>query len=152
MVPLAADHSLGVAIISYDGRLFFGLVADRDVPDLDVLADGLRHALEELAALAAVERPRARSPRREQSAAPPPSRSWTPTGSMTVVERAQAAARAFRELDQEAVDRIVWAMVGGRPARARSSSPSWRWRRPASACSRTRWSRTTSPPSSSTTT
>ena len=27
------------------------------------------------------------------------------------VERAQAAARAFRALDQEAVDRIVWAMV-----------------------------------------
>ena len=27
------------------------------------------------------------------------------------VDRAQAAARAFRRLDQEAVDRIVWAMV-----------------------------------------
>ncbi|HWK17492.1 MAG TPA: aldehyde dehydrogenase family protein, partial [Solirubrobacteraceae bacterium] len=27
------------------------------------------------------------------------------------VERAQTAARAFRELDQETVDRIVWAMV-----------------------------------------
>jgi acetaldehyde dehydrogenase / alcohol dehydrogenase len=27
------------------------------------------------------------------------------------VERAQAAASAFRKLDQEAVDRIVWAMV-----------------------------------------
>ena len=27
------------------------------------------------------------------------------------VERAETAAAAFRELDQEAVDRIVWAMV-----------------------------------------
>src|SRR5512132_4381017 len=27
------------------------------------------------------------------------------------VERAQAAAKSFRELDQEQVDRIVWAMV-----------------------------------------
>ena len=27
------------------------------------------------------------------------------------VERARAAARAFRELDQEQVDRIVWEMV-----------------------------------------
>jgi hypothetical protein len=27
-------------------------------------------------------------------------------------DRAQAAAREFRGLDQEAVDRIVWAMVG----------------------------------------
>ena len=63
LVPLAADHSLGVAIMSYDGRLFFGLVADRDVPDLDVLADGLRHALEELAALAVeAGAPRRREP------------------------------------------------------------------------------------------
>ena len=65
LVPLAADHSLGVAIMSYDGRLFFGLVADRDVPDLDVLADGLRHALEELAALAVEAGP----PRRREPVA-----------------------------------------------------------------------------------
>ena len=51
LVPLAADHSVGVAILSYDGRLFFGLVADRDVDDLDVLADGVRASLDELAAL-----------------------------------------------------------------------------------------------------
>ena len=63
LVPLAADHSLGVAIMSYDGRLFFGLVADRDVTDLDVLADGLRHGLEELTALAVeAGAPRRREP------------------------------------------------------------------------------------------
>jgi diacylglycerol O-acyltransferase len=53
LVPLAADHSVGVAILSYDGRLFFGLVADRNVDDLDVLAGGIRRSLEELRALTA---------------------------------------------------------------------------------------------------
>jgi diacylglycerol O-acyltransferase / wax synthase len=58
LVPLAADHSVGVAILSYDGRLFFGLVADRDVDDLDVLADGVRRSLDELGALLTAEHAR----------------------------------------------------------------------------------------------
>ena len=29
LVPLAADHTVGVAVLSYDGRVFFGLNADR---------------------------------------------------------------------------------------------------------------------------
>jgi diacylglycerol O-acyltransferase / wax synthase len=58
LVPLAAEHSVGVAIVSYDGHLFFGLVADRGVDDLDVVARGLRRGLEELAALALAERAR----------------------------------------------------------------------------------------------
>jgi diacylglycerol O-acyltransferase len=53
LVPLAADHSVGVAILSYDGRLFFGLVADRSVDDLDLLAGGIRRSLDELAAITA---------------------------------------------------------------------------------------------------
>ena len=45
LVPLAADHAVGLAVLSYDGRVFFGLNADRDaVPDLDVLADGLEES------------------------------------------------------------------------------------------------------------
>ena len=28
LVPLAADHSLGIAVMSYDGQVFFGLCAD----------------------------------------------------------------------------------------------------------------------------
>ena len=64
LVPLAADHSVGVAILSYDGRLFFGLVADRDVDDLDVLARGLRASLDELAALTRAEVEREPEPAR----------------------------------------------------------------------------------------
>jgi WS/DGAT/MGAT family acyltransferase len=54
LVPLAAQHSVGVAVVSYDGRVFFGLNGDlRTTPDLDVLARGIESALDELRALAA---------------------------------------------------------------------------------------------------
>lgn len=53
LVPLAADHGLGIAIISYDGSLVFGLNADADtVPDVDVLAEAIGAALVELGRLA----------------------------------------------------------------------------------------------------
>ena len=61
MVPLAENQALGIAIMSYDGQLNFGLNADYDaLPDLEVLADELRAAIEELAA-AAGEGPRSDS-------------------------------------------------------------------------------------------
>jgi WS/DGAT/MGAT family acyltransferase len=49
LVPLAAEHAVGVAAVSYDGNVFFGVVADRDtVPDLEVLLSALRASIEEL--------------------------------------------------------------------------------------------------------
>ena len=49
MVPLAANQALGIAIMSYNGQLNFGLNADYDaLPDLEVLADELRAAIDEL--------------------------------------------------------------------------------------------------------
>jgi len=42
LVPLAADHAVGVAVLSYDGTVCFGVVADPDaVPDLDVMLEGM---------------------------------------------------------------------------------------------------------------
>ncbi|MDA0164992.1 wax ester/triacylglycerol synthase family O-acyltransferase [Solirubrobacter ginsenosidimutans] len=53
IVPLAADHALGIAVVSYAGAMTFGVFADRaSVPDLDVLRDGIVTALSELEALA----------------------------------------------------------------------------------------------------
>jgi WS/DGAT/MGAT family acyltransferase len=53
LVPLAAEHAVGIAVISYDGQLFFGLIADRDeVPDLAELRIGLEESLEQLQELA----------------------------------------------------------------------------------------------------
>jgi WS/DGAT/MGAT family acyltransferase len=49
LVPLAADHAVGLAVLSYDGRVFFGLNADRDaMPDLDVLTQGIEESFGEL--------------------------------------------------------------------------------------------------------
>ncbi len=53
MVPLAENTALGIAILSYNGQLNFGLVSDYDaLADLEVLADELRSSIEELAAAA----------------------------------------------------------------------------------------------------
>ena len=53
LVPLFADHSLGIAIVSYDGTLTFGLNADRAaVPDLPLLERALREELVTLLRLA----------------------------------------------------------------------------------------------------
>jgi diacylglycerol O-acyltransferase len=53
LVPLAADHSLGVAVVSYDGQVFFGLNGDGGTAaDLDVLTAGIEAAVGELEQLA----------------------------------------------------------------------------------------------------
>ena len=50
IVPLAAEHAIGLAVLSYAGQVFFTVNADYDaVPDLDVLMDGLRNSISELA-------------------------------------------------------------------------------------------------------
>ncbi|MDE3134656.1 MAG: wax ester/triacylglycerol synthase family O-acyltransferase [Acidobacteriota bacterium] len=49
MVPLAANTALGVAVLSYDGRLNFGLNADYDaLGDVELLAADLREAIAEI--------------------------------------------------------------------------------------------------------
>lgn len=53
MVPLATKQALGIALMSYNGRLNFGLTGDYDLmPDLDELAGDLHAALTELAEVA----------------------------------------------------------------------------------------------------
>ena len=50
---LPRNHALAIAIMSYDGRLNFGLLGDYDaLPDIDTIADGLRDSLAELVAAA----------------------------------------------------------------------------------------------------
>jgi hypothetical protein len=68
MVPLAPGQALGVAIMSYNGAINFGLVGDYDaLHDLDELAADFADALEDLARAARVtlsDGPRRRGPRR----------------------------------------------------------------------------------------
>jgi len=53
LVPLAAEHAVGIAVVSYAGQVAFGLNADRRAaPDLEVLRDGIESSLTELTELA----------------------------------------------------------------------------------------------------
>jgi WS/DGAT/MGAT family acyltransferase len=58
VVPLARNQALGIAIMSYHGRLGFGLLADFDaMPDLDELELHLEQAIDELARAAGADEP-----------------------------------------------------------------------------------------------
>ena len=59
-VPLSPqNHALSIGMISYDGRIYFGLAGDRDVlPDLDDLAAALREAIREQPVPRAKPKPR----------------------------------------------------------------------------------------------
>jgi diacylglycerol O-acyltransferase / wax synthase len=72
VVPLAHHQALGIAIMSYDGRLGFGLLGDYDaMPDLEQLAADLETAIAALSGAAGVtEPPKARKP----APAPEPAR------------------------------------------------------------------------------
>jgi len=70
MVPLAERQALGIAVMSYDGRLDFGLNGDWDaMDDLDLLVEDLRSAMAEL--VAAARKARRRSSRKSSGAAKP---------------------------------------------------------------------------------
>ena len=87
VVPLAGRQALGVAVMSYDGRLGFGLLGDYDeLADLDTLADMLRASIDALADGASVPRraARGRSARRSKGS----------TGSRATGPRKPAAERA----------------------------------------------------------
>jgi WS/DGAT/MGAT family acyltransferase len=73
VVPLAQRQALGIAVMSYDGHLGFGLLGDYDVlPELDAIAQDLRRAIASLAraASAATSDPRARASRTGHRARP----------------------------------------------------------------------------------
>ena len=49
VVPLAAEHSVGIAIFSYNGLVTFGVITDSEsTPDIDVLAHGIEEGIDEL--------------------------------------------------------------------------------------------------------
>jgi diacylglycerol O-acyltransferase len=51
LVPLFAGHTVGIAVLTYAGQMVFGLNADRmAAPDIEVLAEGIRHSFSELQA------------------------------------------------------------------------------------------------------
>jgi len=64
-VPLSGHRAVSIGVTSYRGRMFFGIVADRDaVPDVDVLAQCIEDALAEL--VDSVKQRSGRAPRGRQ--------------------------------------------------------------------------------------
>jgi hypothetical protein len=69
VVPLALNQALGIAIMSYDGHLGFGLLADFDaLPDLEAIAAHLEGAIDDLAAETGADARLGRSTRGEAAA------------------------------------------------------------------------------------
>jgi len=74
--PLLPGHALAIGVTSYDGHVYYGVTADRDLlPDADLFGQCLREALDELVDTATGVRPRAprgrkRAVRDGQKAAP----------------------------------------------------------------------------------
>jgi diacylglycerol O-acyltransferase len=80
LAPLAQRQALCIAVMSYDGKLNFGLLGDFDaMPDLDAVARGIEESLAELRAAAGIRKPRqrARRPAQRQRVA---QRSGAPAG------------------------------------------------------------------------
>jgi WS/DGAT/MGAT family acyltransferase len=64
VVPLARRQALGIAVMSYDGHLGFGLLGDYDaLPELETLAGELRRSIAALAKAAGVRPPVTRTRR-----------------------------------------------------------------------------------------
>jgi len=65
--PLLEGHPLAIGVTSYDGHVYYGLTADRDMlPDADLLGPCLREALDELVDSATGGRTRAPRGRRKR--------------------------------------------------------------------------------------
>jgi diacylglycerol O-acyltransferase / wax synthase len=61
MAPLARRQALCIAVMSYNGKLDFGLLADFDaLPDIAAVGRGIEHSLDELRSAAGVEPPEAK--------------------------------------------------------------------------------------------
>jgi WS/DGAT/MGAT family acyltransferase len=89
VVPLARKQALGIAVMSYNGRLGFGLLADYDaLPELESLAGELRQAIAALARAAGKPAPRKRAASSRAKA--------RPTKAAGQVARTKAAGQVAR--------------------------------------------------------
>jgi WS/DGAT/MGAT family acyltransferase len=93
VVPLARRQALGVAVVSYDGHLSFGLSGDFDtMPDLEQLGVRLERALTELAVAAGL--PSTAAPSTARPTRGRRDRARTATPSAAASERARRTATA----------------------------------------------------------
>ncbi len=68
--PLLEGHPLAIGVTSYDGAVYYGLTADRDMlPDADLIGGCIQDALDEL--LESANGGRTRAPRGRRKRKPP---------------------------------------------------------------------------------
>jgi diacylglycerol O-acyltransferase / wax synthase len=88
VVPLARRQALGIAVMSYDGHLGFGLLGDFDaLPELEAIATDLKWAIGSLARAAGV-RPPAKRPTKKAAA---PRKRKAPAGRAAAGRSARAS-------------------------------------------------------------
>ena len=111
VVPLAARQALGIAVMSYNGHLGFGLLADYDaLPELDEIADDLKWAIASLYRAAGLGPAGARGKRKaaagKRSSAPRPRGASAPQARQRRLSTAGLAdpGRGPRELLLPAAD------------------------------------------------
>ena len=106
---LPKDHALAIAIMSYNGRMNFGLLGDYDaLPDIDAIAEGIQASLAELLALA----------RAAASAAT--ERGCRPSALAALIARVGLLGRRLavaRVVDRDAVEAVAAAAAQRDPAR-----------------------------------
>jgi WS/DGAT/MGAT family acyltransferase len=107
---LPKNHSLAIAIMSYNGRVNFGLLGDYDaLPDIDVLADGIADGLAELKRAARAKEARAAGARAAVGAA---TRAPSPSGRAPAAGLPARATTRRRRPARRPPRRSVPATVG----------------------------------------
>jgi outer membrane biosynthesis protein TonB len=79
LVPLAAQQAVGIALLSYDGRIGVGLIGDADAAkELPALSAALRASLDELKQAASTKAEPEPKPEPEPELKPEPERKLDP--------------------------------------------------------------------------
>lgn len=95
VVPLAQRQALGIAVMSYDGKLGFGLLADYDaVPAVEQIAQTLRDAIDSLRKAAGIRPTGSRGRSRQTAGKTTPSARKSATRSATATARKAKPAAA----------------------------------------------------------
>ncbi len=114
---LPEHHALAIAIMSYNGQVDLGLLADLDaLPDLNVIAEGIEESLQELLTAARRKQGRA-SPKRPRKRAPAGRSSGPGDGSSPVIPSSHP-----RPTRGPAADMRAKRTGGARGSRERSGS------------------------------
>jgi WS/DGAT/MGAT family acyltransferase len=97
VVPLAQRQALGIAVMSYDGHLGFGLLGDYDaLPDLDGIALDLRSAVASLSRAAGV-RPATAKPGRARGTRKPKAKATGQNGTTAAAKRAAGSSGSAKK-------------------------------------------------------